>query len=170
MGRVHAIITGHEREMNHVERKYEQYLESRKQVGEIRWYVYEPIKIRLADKTYFTPDFLVGASDHVLEAHEVKALWSTGKPGFIEDARVKVKVAAETAFYMRFIVATYSKRGGWDFEELLKDREKPEGEVSPFVRLVELEDKFHATQFDTEQDAKRAWELIRLACGINRAA
>lgn len=56
---------------------------------------YEPIKLRLADRTYYTPDFLVIRGDGAVVFHEVKG-------GFWEDdARVKIKVAAET--YPEFV-------------------------------------------------------------------
>lgn len=157
----HAIATSHPREMNRVEAKYERYLQERQMVGEIQWAIYEPLKLRLADKTYYSPDFLVLAKDGVLEAHEVKSLWSTGKPGFEEDARVKVKVAAEIAPYLRFIVATDSK-DGWLFEQLLHNRELT------FAPLVVIEDKLRSIKFDTEADACRAMDLMKFACKVLR--
>ena len=54
-------------------------------------------KIRLADATYYCPDFSVVLADGSLEEHEVKAWWkSRNGPAWEDDARVKVKVAAET--------------------------------------------------------------------------
>lgn len=112
-----AIASQHDRSlMNRVEQQYANHLRDRQMVGEIRWYLFEAIKLRLADRTYYTPDFLVVTQDLVLEAHEVKTMWSTGKPGWHEDARVKIKVAAEM-FPFRFIAATLMRDGGWQFEE-----------------------------------------------------
>lgn len=62
---------------------------------------------RLADKTFYTPDFVVLAPDGVLEMHEVKGFWE-------EDARVKIKVAA-AQFPFRFVAITRDK-GNWSFE------------------------------------------------------
>lgn len=111
-----AIATLHERPMNRVEQAYANWLRERQLVGEIRWYFFEAMKLRLADNTFYTPDFLVVARDLGLEAHEVKSIWSTGKPGWHEDARVKIKVAAEM-FPLRFIAATLMRDGSWQFEE-----------------------------------------------------
>jgi hypothetical protein len=75
--------------MNGVETRYSQRLEYRKRAGEVAWHVFEGIKFRLADKTWYTPDFLVMLADGRLEIHETKAQ-------FIEDdAAVKLKVTSE---------------------------------------------------------------------------
>lgn len=103
--------------MNHTEEKYARYLESRRMVGEIRWWAYEALKLRLADKTYYTPDFLVVANDLALECHEVKSFWkSAGRAGWEEDARVKIKACAEI-FPLKFVAAVLMQDGGWQFEE-----------------------------------------------------
>lgn len=51
-------------------------------------YRFESMKFRLADNTYYTPDFMVMGADGLIEFHEVKGFWE-------DDARVKVKVFAE---------------------------------------------------------------------------
>ncbi|KWK48051.1 hypothetical protein WT81_04960 [Burkholderia stagnalis] len=99
-------------EMNETEKRYAEHLEARKQTGEIAWYRFEGIKFRLADNTFYTPDFAVMLADGHLEAHEVKGHWQ-------DDARVKVKVAADQ-YPVRFIaVKANSKKagGGWQVEE-----------------------------------------------------
>jgi hypothetical protein len=121
--RIRAVM--HERGMNRVEQQYEQHLRERFMVGEIRWYLFEPIKLRLADNTYYTPDFLVVTNDLSLEAHEVKAEWKTGKPGWEDDARVKIKVAAEH-FPIRFIGVCRRRDGSWEFEDFGKANEEPQ--------------------------------------------
>lgn len=98
--------------MNKTEAAYGQHLELLRQAGEVHWYAFEPIKLRLADNTFYTPDFAVIAKDGVLEMHEVKGFWE-------DDARVKIKVAAEK-FPFRFVAmkAESKKRGGgWKAEE-----------------------------------------------------
>lgn len=109
--------------MNRVEEKYSYHLQDRLLAGEIRWWMYEAWKMRLADNTYYTPDFIVIDNALFIEAHEVKSEWSTGKPGWQEDARVKIKVAAEM-YPIRFLAATLMRDGSWQFEEFLKDREE----------------------------------------------
>ena len=94
-------------EMNKTEAAYAAYLEMLKRAGEVADYRFEAVKLRLADKTFYTPDFVVLAPDGVLEMHEVKGFWE-------EDARVKIKVAA-AQFPFRFLAITRDK-GNWSFE------------------------------------------------------
>ena len=99
--------------MNKTESLYAFVLESMKQTGEIKRYWYEGVKLRLADKTSFTADFLVELADGSLELHEVKP--RSGKKYFAhEDARVKIKVAAEMYPCFTFKIVWPRKGGGWD--------------------------------------------------------
>jgi hypothetical protein len=98
--------------MNQTEQRYAQHLEQRKQAGEIAWYGFEAWKFRLADNTFYTPDFAVMLADGHLECHEVKGHWQ-------DDARVKIKVAAYQ-HPVRFIAVTAKTKkagGGWQVEE-----------------------------------------------------
>ena len=95
-------------QMNQMERMYCLRLERMKYVGEICWFSFEGMKFRLADKTSYTPDFMVMLADGSLQAHEVKGLW-------MDDARVKIKVAAQS-FPIQFVGVT-QKKGLWSFEE-----------------------------------------------------
>jgi hypothetical protein len=72
---------------------------------------YEGVKLRLADNTFYTPDFAVLASDHVLEMHEVKGWWT-------DDGRAKIKIAAEMYPFRFKAVKARAKRdgGGWSEE------------------------------------------------------
>lgn len=94
--------------MNKTEAGYAERLEARKQAGEVLGYWFEAVKLRLADKTFYTPDFLVLKADMELEIHEVKGFWE-------DDARVKIKVAAEQLPF-KFVAVT-KKAGHWSFEE-----------------------------------------------------
>ncbi|MGE3756904.1 MAG: hypothetical protein AB7H97_04070 [Pseudobdellovibrionaceae bacterium] len=86
--------------MNNTESAYANHLELQKRAGQILWYKFEGIKLRLADKTFYTPDFFVMNEQGELECHEVKGT-SRGKPFIEDDAAVKIKVAAEN-FPFRF--------------------------------------------------------------------
>jgi hypothetical protein len=97
--------------MNKTEAAYAVLLEDMKSAGEIQWWAYEAIKLRLADKTYYTPDFAVINGQEELEFHEVKGFWR-------EDARVKIKAANEQ-FPFLFIAFTLVK-GTWQEEEFKK--------------------------------------------------
>jgi hypothetical protein len=126
--RIQATATLHNREMNRTERKYADHLRERLMIGEIRWWEYEAWKFRLADNTYYTPDFIVVTNDMRIEAHEVKAYWpgrdgKLGKTGWTDDARVKIKVAAEE-HPVRFIAVTLMPDQQWHIEQFQKDTEE----------------------------------------------
>ena len=98
--------------MNKSEASYGSFLESLRMAGSILWYRFEGLKLRLADNTFYTPDFAVMGADGVIECHEVKGFWQ-------DDARVKIKVAAEQ-YPFRFVAVTAKKKsdgGGWTVEE-----------------------------------------------------
>ena len=98
--------------MNKTEAEYAQQLELRKHAGDVAWYRFEGLKLRLADNTFYTPDFAVMRSNGLMECHEVKGFWT-------DDARVKIKVAAEAYPFAFFAVRKAPKRdgGGWAWEE-----------------------------------------------------
>ena len=50
--------------MNKLESAYAAELELYLRAAEVLWDEFEPIKLRLAAKTFYTPDFAVMASDH----------------------------------------------------------------------------------------------------------
>ncbi|MBA59656.1 MAG: hypothetical protein CMQ40_10875 [Gammaproteobacteria bacterium] len=89
--------------MNKTEARYSLLLEEEKRAGRIQWFAFEAVKLRLADRTFYTPDFLVMLEDGTLEFHEVKGFWE-------EDARVKIKVAAETFPLFRFVAVQFKKK------------------------------------------------------------
>lgn len=95
---------------NKLEQSYEDtVLYPRKLSGEILDYKYEAIKLRLADNTTYTPDYMVTIANGEIEMHEVKGFWQ-------DDARVKIKVAAEI-YPFRFVAIT-KERGAWQYEEI----------------------------------------------------
>ena len=79
--------------------------------GEIAWYRFEGLKLRLADNTFYTGDYAVMLSNGQMEVHEVKGFWT-------DDARVKIKVAAEQYPFRFIAVKARAKKhgGGWDRE------------------------------------------------------
>lgn len=76
-------------EMNKTEAAYNRLLETRLGLGDIRWFKFEPINIRLGAKCFYSVDFMVMLADGTIEAHEVKGRWE-------DDALAKFKVAAAT--------------------------------------------------------------------------
>jgi len=95
--------------LNKTEEAYQKYLDLLQKTGEVLWFKYEGLKLRLADNTFYTPDFAVMAADGTLECHEVKGNFWT------DDARVKIKVAA-SLYPFRFLSARKVKGGKWEFE------------------------------------------------------
>lgn len=92
---------------NKTEAAYEQHLELLKRADEIVWYCFEGMKFRLADNTFYNPDFIVMRKDGQIEVHEVKGFW-------MDDARVKIKVVAEM-YPFRFIAVKWVKKN-WEYE------------------------------------------------------
>lgn len=99
-------------EMNKLEAEYNGFLETQKHLGLILWFKFEGIKFRLADKTFYTPDFAVMMSTGEMEVHETKGF-------MMEDANVKIKVAASLyPFKFKLIKKRAAKNGGgWDVKE-----------------------------------------------------
>ena len=95
-------------EMNKTEAAYARHLELQKAAGEVLWWKFEGVKLRLADNTFYTCDFAVMPSDHILTMDEIKGWWA-------EDARVKIKVAA-SIYPFRFRALIPKKGGGYEIE------------------------------------------------------
>ena len=108
--RILALGRFKEGEMNKTETRYANLLEAQKIAGKILWYGFEPMTLRLAKSTTYKPDFMVMTFDGHLEFHEVKGYW-------LDDARIKIKVAAEKFPMFRFVAVKKGARGSWDFEE-----------------------------------------------------
>ncbi len=98
--------------MNPTETRYSQLLDVMKSSGELVWWAFEGITLKLAEGSRYTPDFFVMRPDGTLECHEVKGRW-------IGDAKTKMRVAAEK-FPFKF-VAIFAKLkrdgGGWEIED-----------------------------------------------------
>jgi hypothetical protein len=95
--------------MNKTEEAYAAHLEQLKRAGDVLWFKFEGIKLRLADKTFYTVDFFVMSASCELEAHEVKGRWE-------DDARVKIKVAAELYPIFKFIAVQKGPKAGDGYE------------------------------------------------------
>jgi len=98
-------------QMNGTEKLYAEHLEKIKSTV-IAWYKFEGIKLRLADNTFYTPDFAVMLTDGQMEMHEVKGYWQ-------DDAKVKIKVASDLYPFRFIALKPIAKKhgGGWATEE-----------------------------------------------------
>lgn len=100
--------------MNKTEARYAAHLDVLKHQGQILWYEFEGIKLRLADRTHLTMDFAVMLSNGMLQMHDVK-----GAKAIVEDdARAKMKVAADKYPFAFFFVYPDKQSGGWLLEEI----------------------------------------------------
>lgn len=89
--------------MNSNEAAYAAELELQRRSGVVAAYAFEAEKLRLALRTFLTPDFRVVLADGSVEWHEVKP--RKGKRFYArEDAWIKLKVAADRYPQWRFFV------------------------------------------------------------------
>ena len=95
--------------MNKTEARYaREVLGIRKMAGFVIDWRFEAIKLRLAKRTWYTPDFIVWTPEGI-EIHETKG-------GFIrDDAAVKIKVAAEIFKEFKFVLVQHTK-GIWIYK------------------------------------------------------
>ena len=98
--------------MNKTESAYSQYLETLRHAGDIVWFKFEGVKLRLADNTFYTPDFVVMGANGLIEMHEVKGFW-------LDDARAKIKIAADMYPFRFLAIKAKAKKngGGWEQED-----------------------------------------------------
>jgi len=106
--------------MNASESAYAAHLDEQKRAGIVAWWKFEGVKLKLADGAFYNCDFFVMLADGELQAHEVKGQW-------IEDAKLKIKMAAEL-YPFRFIAlrtVPKSRGGGWQVEDFSKETAPP---------------------------------------------
>jgi hypothetical protein len=112
-----------------LEAKYASHLEMLRIAGKIQEWRYEPIRLRLAKLTTYTPDFLllgdtgdlwsqsftdVGSFSTHMVFVEVKGSWKAKGAAV---SRNKLKIAAEMYPWFHFTAATY-RNGTWEHEAI----------------------------------------------------
>lgn len=102
--------------MNKTESRFADMLDRMKAEGSIKDWTFEAEKFRLADKTWFLPDFRLLCLDGGTLFVEVKARDRNGKVLWKDDAAVKCKTVAEIHPYP-FYLASYGSEG-WDISRL----------------------------------------------------
>lgn len=90
--------------MNDTEKAYAERLEWLKRAGDVLWWRFGVINLKIAEDCFYRTDFAVLLSSGNIEIHETKGHWT-------DDALVKIKVAAEL-FPFRFVAMQYRK-GEW---------------------------------------------------------
>lgn len=106
-------------ERNRTEAAYEAHLQALCAAGEICGFEFEGMKLRMADKTWWTPDFVVMTADGYIELHDTKGTTTKTRangekekaPWIEDDARVKMKVIAEQWPFKVF--AVFKTPAGW---------------------------------------------------------
>lgn len=108
---MHALGRLKTGQMNKTEEAYAKHLQSLQHTGEVVWYKFEGVKLRLADNTFYSPDFAVMLASGEMEMHEVKGFWQ-------DDARAKIKIAADLYPFRFIAVKVKAKKdgGGWQEE------------------------------------------------------
>jgi hypothetical protein len=95
--------------MNKLEAEYADILVTQRVCGEIIDHKFEAVTLKIGPDCRYTPDFLVIKPD-CIEFHEVKGFWR-------DDAKVKIKVAAQSFPMFRFISCEKIK-GKWEMKEV----------------------------------------------------
>ncbi len=99
------------REMNTLESRFaKEILALQLAGGLIRWYDFEPLRLRLGGTAFYKPDFIVIDGIGQVVSYETKGHWR-------EAARARIKIAAARFPWIRFIAARRDQKGGWNFEE-----------------------------------------------------
>ena len=100
--------------MNKTEAAYAEELERLRLAGEIIGWKFHPMRIRLADNTYYEVDFLTLDADLTLTIRETKG-------GFTSDkGQIKIKLCAEVLPWFRMLKVTklsQKQGGGWKIED-----------------------------------------------------
>jgi len=94
-------------QMNKVEAKYALILETLKRNGNILEYYYEPLKFRLGDNCYYTPDFMIIDSNGIISFEEIKGGYIT------DDSIIKWKMVVEKYPYFNFRMIQYNVKNGY---------------------------------------------------------
>jgi len=71
----------------------------------------QALKLRMADKTWYTPDFFCLCPDGIVRIFETKGF-------FRDDAAVKLKTTAEMYSCFRFYLVKKAKGGAWDIKPI----------------------------------------------------
>jgi hypothetical protein len=97
------------RGMNRWEREYGKWLDIRKAAGDVLWWGYERVTLKLADDCRYTPDFVVIYAAVIL----CRPLFVEVKGFKRDDAMVKFRVAAEQNPWADFAMVKLTP-DGWD--------------------------------------------------------
>jgi hypothetical protein len=109
--RLRALGRMKDGKMNKTEAAYEAHLKHLQMSGEILWYAFDSIKLRLANNTFLSVDFFILTKDFMLQAIDVKGSMAI----ITDDAAVKMKLAAEKFPWQFFYAIPMPKKDGGGF-------------------------------------------------------
>lgn len=101
-------------QMNNTEAAYAKVLEARRVAGEVLFWKFHPMNVRLAGGCFYEVDFLVMTAEMTLEIHEVKGGYTS------EKGQIKIKLAAQALPIFRMVKVTKQAKkdgGGWKYED-----------------------------------------------------
>jgi hypothetical protein len=102
--------------MNGLEFRYAQRLALLQAGGEIQWFAFESMKLRVSDSDrlrQYTPDFVVLTKSGEIEFHEVKGRKHDG-------GMVRLAVSADR-YPFKFFIATHDAYGGWSVDPVRRE-------------------------------------------------
>jgi hypothetical protein len=97
--------------MNKLERKFSEVLEANRFYDNVLAWHFEKLKLRIAGRTWYTPDFLV-------EVYAGRPAICEVKGHMEDDAAVKLKAAADLYPCFRWLLVRREGRHGWDVREV----------------------------------------------------
>ena len=100
--------------MNKTEAAFAEWLEAEKLAGRVLDWKFHPMRVRLADNTYYEVDFLALGADMGLTIYETKGGYTSDK------GQIKIKLCAEVLPYFRMVKAVKlpaKDGGGWKMTE-----------------------------------------------------
>lgn len=104
--------------MNKTEQEFASRLESLRQAGEIKWWGWEVIQVKITeDRHRYTPDFMVVENDDTITMYDTKGQGQSYKRRGGSHGIVKMKDAAARYPMFRWILVkkrTKKQGGGWE--------------------------------------------------------
>ena len=101
-------------QMNKTEAVFAGWLDQQKLAGRVLDWKFHPMRVRLANNTYYEVDFLALGADMQLTIYETKGGYTSDK------GQIKIKLCAEVLPYFRMVKAeklSAKAGGGWKMTE-----------------------------------------------------